>query len=123
MRRVAQSEREIAGALEDAGDSDPVAAREQRWRAEDVGALADAMRGRERYFKLGAYYLVGAGNRKKLDKHRRTLGSALAGIGLVGSTAFGYQQTGATVGPAAGRRTARAAPGNHQRPAGRGPPG
>ena len=92
MRRVAQSEREIAGALEDAGDSDPVAAREQRWRAEDVGALADAMRGRERYFKLGAYYLIGAGDREELDKHRRTLTSALAGIGLVGSNAFGYQQ-------------------------------
>ena len=82
MRRVAQSERQIAGALEDAADADPVAAREQRWRAEDVGALADAMRDRERYFKLGGYYLIGAGDREELDKHRRTLRSVLAGIGL-----------------------------------------
>ena len=92
MRRVAQSEREIAGALDDADGADPVAAREQRWRAEDVGALAEAMRGRERYFKLGGYYLVGAESLKELEKHRRALGSVLSGVGLVGSDAFGYQQ-------------------------------
>lgn len=92
MRRVAQSEREIAGARDDSAGADPVAAREQRWRAEDVGALAEAMRGRERYFKLGGYYLVGADSREELERRRQALGSALAGIGLVGSGAFGYQQ-------------------------------
>ncbi|MXX99380.1 MAG: DUF87 domain-containing protein [Chloroflexi bacterium] len=92
MRRVAQSEREIAGALDDAAGADPVAAREQRWRAEDVGELAEAMRGRERYFKLGGYYLVGADSRKDLDQNLRTLRSVLSGIGLVGSGAFGYQR-------------------------------
>ncbi|MDE2861822.1 MAG: ATP-binding protein [Chloroflexota bacterium] len=92
MRRVAQSEREIAGALDDAAGVDPVAAREQRWRAEDVGELAEAMRGRERYFKLGGYYLVGADSQEELDDHLRTLRSVLSGIGLVGSGAFGYQR-------------------------------
>ena len=92
MRRVAQSEREIAGALDDAAGADPVAAREQRWRAEDVGELAEAMRGRERYFKLGAYFLIGADGREELDGNHRTLRSVLSGIGLVGSGAFGYQR-------------------------------
>lgn len=92
MRRVAQSEREIAGALDDAAGTDPVAAREQRWRAEDVGELAEAMRGRDRYFKLGGYYLVGADCREELDKNLRTLRSVLSGTGLVGSGAFGYQR-------------------------------
>lgn len=92
MRRVARSEREIAGALEDAAGADPVAAREQRWRAEDVGALADAMRERERYFKLGGYYLLGADSREDLDDHRRALRSALSATGLIGSDAFGYQR-------------------------------
>ena len=92
LRRVAQSEREIAGALDDAVGADPVAAREQRWRAEDVGELAEAMRGRERYFKLGGYYLVGADSQEDLDDNLRTLRSVLSGIGLVGSGAFGYQR-------------------------------
>ncbi len=92
MRRVAQSEREIAGALDESAGTDPVAAREQRWRAEDVGELAEAMRGRERYFKLGGYYLVGSDSREELDQNLRTLRSALSGIGLVGSGAFGYQR-------------------------------
>ena len=92
MRRVARSEREIAGVLDDTNGADPVAAREQRWRAEDVGALAEAMRERERYFKLGGYYLLGADSRKELEEHRRALGSNLSAIGLIGSDAFGYQQ-------------------------------
>ena len=92
MRRVAQSEREIAGALDDAAGADPVAAREQRWRAEDVGELAEAIRGRERYFKLGGYYLVGADSREDLEQNLRTLRSVLSGIGLFGSGAFGYQR-------------------------------
>ncbi len=92
MRRLAQSEREIAGSHDEKVDSDPVAAREQRWRAEDVGALAEALRGRERYFKLGAYYLVGAESSQALEQHRRSLRAALAAIGLVGSDAVGYQR-------------------------------
>ncbi len=92
MRRLAQSEREIAGALDASADADPVAAREQRWRAEDVGALAEAMRSRERYFKLGAYFMVGADGREDLEKHRQALRAALAASGLVGSDAVGYQQ-------------------------------
>ena len=91
MRRLAQSEREIAGSVAET-DSDPVAAREQRWRAEDMGILAEALRGRERYFKLGAYYLVGADSGPQLERHRQDLRAALAAIGLVGSDAFGYQR-------------------------------
>ncbi len=92
MRRLAQSEREIAGSHDEAAASDPVAAREQRWRAEDMGALAEAMRGRESYFKLGAYYMVGADSRPDLENCRRSFRAALAAVGLVGSDAVGYQR-------------------------------
>ena len=92
MRRVAQSEREIAGSHDETEATDPVAAREQRWRAEDMGALAEAMRGREKYFKLGVYYMVAADSLPDLEQHRRGLRSALAAAGLVGSDAVGYQR-------------------------------
>lgn len=92
MNRVKRAERQIAGTLIDAELANPDKIREQRWRAEDVDRLAEAMRGRDGYFKLAAFYSVSADGPEELARAREALAGQLAASSMVGAGAVGYQR-------------------------------
>ena len=92
MRRIDQAERQIAGQRDDADGSDPAAERHQRWQAEDTAQLAEALREREGYFRMSAFWALSAGDSESLSAARSELAREFSATGLIGAGAVGYQR-------------------------------